>query len=88
MAHPARSGSITWRICFFGCRPRCKRLHRGAAGDEGSVPGPAVAGVVADAFGAAAMFLRLAVVPAAYAALLRARQIREDAEPAAVAARG
>ena len=54
----------------------------------GSVLGPAVAGLVAEAFGAGAMFLGLAGLPAAFAALLRDRHVREDPPPAWVAARG
>lgn len=43
----------------------------------GSMLGPAVAGVVADAFGTGAMFLGAAALPAATALLLRDRHVRE-----------
>ena len=53
----------------------------------GSVLGPAVAGVLAEAFGSRAMFLGLASLPAAFALLLRDRHVREDPERAVAAAR-
>ena len=54
----------------------------------GSVLGPAVAGVVAEAFGTGPMFLGLATLPAAFALLLRDRHVREDPQPAGLAAQG
>lgn len=44
----------------------------------GSIVGPAVAGIAADALGAGAMLLGAAALPAAFALLLRDRHIRED----------
>ncbi len=50
----------------------------------GSIAGPALAGVAADAFGAGAMFLGTAALPAATALLLRDRHARE--RPLSIAA--
>ena len=52
----------------------------------GSVLGPAVAGFAEEAFGAVAMFLGLAALPAAFAALLRDGHVREDPERTMAAA--
>jgi predicted MFS family arabinose efflux permease len=66
-----------WSERLFPALPALSFTAALLAAAAGSVLGPAVAGAVADAFGAQAMFLGTAALPALTALLLRDRYVRE-----------
>ena len=66
-----------WSERLFPSLPSLSFTAALLATAAGSIVGPSLAGVVADAFGAGAMFLGTAVLPAATALLLRDRHARE-----------
>lgn len=76
-----------WSERLFPALPSLSFTAALLAMAAGSVLGPAVAGVVADAVGTGAMFLGTAALPATFALLLRDRDIQEDQVQAAATAR-
>ena len=72
-----------WSERLFPTLPSLSFTAALLATAAGSVLGPAVAGVASDAFGAEAMFLGTAALPAALALVLRNRHVRERPIPQA-----
>ncbi len=67
-----------WSERLFPSLPSLSFTAALLAGAAGGVLGPATAGVIADTFGAEAMFLGAAALPAATALMLRDRDARES----------
>jgi predicted MFS family arabinose efflux permease len=76
-----------WSERLFPALPSLGFMAALLAGAVGSVLGPSVAGMAADAYGPATMFLAAATLPAVTALLLRGRHLRERAVSVAMAYR-